>query len=164
MNRQPISDQTNSLLIEEVSNCCPLCGKFEKTGKDFTRHHINHDTSKSEYWNLIRICQDCHNDLSKNKTAGTRERRVKLVKRSLFRKYFGPLSVCVLKNAGSNKYGLVTIMPVATRELCERGFLILNQANVYTVGPSTCGPTLSVYKITEEGKKILKELFNHVED
>jgi 5-methylcytosine-specific restriction endonuclease McrA len=66
--RKPISDLVRSQLQAEVVNRCPLCGIFEKTGQEFTNHHINHDPSQSEYWNLIRICQSCHDDLSDHKT------------------------------------------------------------------------------------------------
>lgn len=83
-NRAVVSDRIASLLIEEVSNICPLCGKFERTGEEMTNHHINHDPSISEYWNLMRICKTCHADLTKHKTDGTREKRVKLKKKENF--------------------------------------------------------------------------------
>ncbi len=155
--RKPVPDSVESLLREEVSNRCPLCGDFEKTGEDLTNHHINHDSSLSEYWNLIRICTTCHKEHTKYKTDGVRERRVGLVKRKLFRDHFDPAAVSGMKVAYDK--GSVTAMPLLVRELCERGFMVMQQENVFTVGPATNTSTLDVYALTLEGKLVFENNF-----
>lgn len=157
VRRQPVSDRVNSLLVEEVSNICPICGQFEKTGKKFTNHHINHDPGISEYWNLIKICQSCHNDFEKNKNDGGRDRRIHLVKRRLFRDYFGPIAVNAMKVA--KQEGTVTAMPYTVHDLCQRNFMSSEQQNVFSVGPSTLSSAFDVFVLTNEGDDILREIF-----
>ena len=157
MNRKVVNDFVKSLLKEEVSNVCPLCGNFEKTGSELTNHHINHDPSKSVYWNLIRICAACHEDLTKYKTDGTREKRVKFVKQRLFRNFFGPAAVSALKLA-YEKEG-VTVSPATVKELCDWNFIKVVHPNVLTVGPATNVATLSTYALTESGKEMKENLF-----
>lgn len=154
--RRTISDFINSQLSLEVSNRCPLCGIFERTGNDFTNHHINHDPSVSEYWNLIRLCQSCHNDLTENRNDGVRERRVKLVKRQLFRNYYGPEAYKTLQLAYENN--LVTATPINALELVRRGFLRMSQQNILTVGPATNISTFDTYAVTTEGRNLVEKL------
>lgn len=154
--RKPISDLVNSMLQVEVGNRCPLCGVFERTGKEFTDHHIDHDSSHSEYWNLIRICRNCHDDLTKYKTDGVRLKRVKLVKRKLFRDYFGPEAYKALLLAYEHK--LVTATPINALELVRRGYLQMHAENVLTVGPATNISTFDTYRITPEGREIVEKL------
>ena len=154
--RTAVSDLIASKLVREVVNTCPLCGNFERTGHEFTNHHINHDPSISEYWNLIRICQPCHDDLTKHKNDGTRERRVRLVKRKLFREYFGPEACKALVLAAKN--GQITATPINALELLEEGYLSIHTRNVLTVGPATNISTFDTYSITEPGSKIVEKL------
>ena len=144
------------MLQSEVANCCPLCGNFEKTGQELTNHHINHDPSISEYWNLIRICQTCHDDLSDNRNDGVRERRVKLVKRKLFRDYFGPEAFKTLLLAYDNNE--VTVTPINALELMAHDYLTISQKNVLTVGRATNISTFDTYRITNDGKVIVESL------
>lgn len=47
--RATVPDLINSMLQVEIGNRCPLCGVFERAGKEFTNHHINNDSSISEF-------------------------------------------------------------------------------------------------------------------
>ncbi|PIR21048.1 MAG: hypothetical protein COV45_02650 [Deltaproteobacteria bacterium CG11_big_fil_rev_8_21_14_0_20_47_16] len=156
VTRSAISDHVNSMLQREIGNICPLCGTFEKTGNDFTNHHINHDPSVSEYWNLIKICENCHADLTKHKADGVRLRRIKLVKKKLFRDHFGPEAYKTLKLAYENK--LVTATPINAIELVEDGYLIIHTKNVLTAGPATNISTFDTYSITDIGRDIVEKL------
>jgi len=154
--RKPISDYIYSFLSREVSNICPLCGRFEKTNEEFTNHHINHDPSISEYWNLIRVCQNCHDDLNKHRADGIREKRVKLVKLRLFRDYFGAEAYKVLKIAVRD--GHVTTTPITAWELRWCGYLEMEHENVLTVGPATDISTFDTYRITDQGRELVEKL------
>lgn len=57
------------------------------------------------------------------------------------------------------KEGSTTVLPVMVQELCDRSFMKLEHANVFTVGPATNVPTLSVYSLTEYGKKTVEQVF-----
>ncbi len=135
-----------------------MCGNFEKTGKEFTNHHINHDPSISDYWNLIRLCQSCHDDLTNHRNDGTRERRVKQVKQKLFRDYYGPEAFKALILAYENKK--VTATPINALELVadEYQYLKIYKKNVLTVGPATDISTFDTYEITAAGKEIVEKL------
>ncbi len=154
--RAPISDRTKSMLQREVVNSCPLCGNFERTGEEFTNHHINHDSSISDYWNLIRICQTCHDDLTANRNDGIRERKVKQVKRNLFRVYYGPEAYKTLIIAYENKK--VTATPINALELIRDDYLKMHKKNVMTIGPATNISTFDTYEITANGKMIVEML------
>lgn len=156
MTRTPISDRVNSMLQVEITNRCPLCGAFERTGSELTNHHINHDSSVSEFWNLIRICQKCHDDLTHNKTDGTRLKRVQLVKRRLFRDYFGAEAYRALELA--YQHGKVTATPITALDLVRRGYLKMYAENILTVGPATNISTFDTYQITDEGKDVVMKL------
>ncbi len=156
MKRTTISDNVKSFLQEEVANCCPLCGKFERTGAEMTNHHINHDPSISEYWNLIRVCKRCHKDLTKYRNDGERECRVKRVKRHLFRNYFGPEACNAIVLAATK--GKITCSPVTALMIARRGYLRMFEENVFTVGPATNITSLDTYEITNEGKDIVDKL------
>jgi len=156
MKRKPISDYVNSLLLKEVSNICPLCGRFERTNEEFTNHHINHDSSISEYWNLIRICRECHDDLTEFKTDGIREKRVKLVKLRLFRDYFGAEAYKTLKIAVRDDR--VTATPINAWELEWCGYLKIERENILTIGPATNISTFNTYKITPLGHELVQKL------
>jgi len=153
--RSPISDRTKSMLQKEVVNRCPLCGNFERTGEELTNHHINHDPSQSFYWNLIRICETCHDDLTEHRHDGKRERRVKLIKRSVFRNYYGPEAYKALILAYENTE--VTATPITALELVDDGYLSMSYQNVLTVGPATNVSTFDTYKITTDGKDIVEK-------
>lgn len=155
--RRAVSDRTRSLLKEEVSNVCPLCGRFERTGDEFTAHHINHDPGVSEYWNLVLLCSDCHDDLSKHRTDGTRGRRVRLVKRRLFRSYFGPTAVNAMRLAWENS--VVVASPVDAVDLCVWGFMRIKRRNVMSVGPVTGVSTFDAYELTPEGRTVWERVF-----
>ena len=79
--RKVISDYIESLLKSEIVNRCPICGKLEGTLDNFTNHHINFNSSISEYWNLIRLCWECHEEINKYKEDGKRLRKIKLILR-----------------------------------------------------------------------------------
>ncbi len=154
--RAVIPDLISSMLQVEVGNRCPLCGVFERTGNEFTDHHINHDPSISEFWNLIQICQPCHDDLTKNKNDGTRLKRVRQIKLRLFRNYFGPEAYKALYLAYKNN--LVTATPITALELVRRGYLKMYTENILTVGPATNVSTFDTYTITVPGKEIVEKL------
>ena len=154
--RKEISDHINSMLVREVGNRCPLCGNFERTGNELTNHHINHDSSCSVYWNLIRICQICHADLTKHRNDGIRERRIRLVKRKLFRDYYGPEACKALVLAYDNKK--VTATPITALELLQEEYVRISKKNVFTVGAATNISTFDTYEITAGGKEIVEQL------
>ena len=154
--RTTISDMVHSLLKAEVTNICPLCGKFERTSQEFTAHHINHDSSVSEFWNLIRICRECHDDLTENKQDGVREKRVKEVKKQLFRTHFGPDACNALVLAAENDK--VTCSPVTALMLVRRVYVKMFRENILTVGPATNVSTFDIYEITPAGQVVVERL------
>ena len=154
-SRTTISDYINSLLQAEIVNRCPLCGEFEKTNKPFNNHHINHDPSISEYWNLIKICTTCHNNINDAKDDGKRDRKIRQVKKDLFRHLIGTASYEVLLLANQNK--ITSSMPCLGAPLIKMELLAVTQENAFTAGKAS-HPTISDYKITEKGKELIKQL------
>lgn len=140
--------------MAEVCNRCPVCGSFEKTTENFTDHHINHDSSISEYWNLIRICQTCHEDINENKGDGTRDRKIKQIKKDLFRKLIGTASYEVLLLANESK--ITTSLPCLANPLIKLELIQTAGSKVHLCGSSH--PTISGYKITEKGKELVQKL------
>ena len=153
--RSTISDHIESVLKAEIINRCPVCGKFEGTLDKFTNHHINHDPSISEYWNLIRICKKCHEDINKHKDDAKRDRKIKQIKKDLFRNLIGPASYEVLLLA--YEYNKTSSLPCLASSLLKLGLVAIAQKNPYTVGTAK-HPTISIYKITKKGRKLVERL------
>ena len=154
-NRSVISDYVNSLLKAESVNRCPLCGQFEGTTEKFDSHHINHDSSVSEYWNLIRLCRSCHEQLTKYRQDGIRERRVRQVKKDLFRHLIGDSSYQVLVMA--NAYGITSTLPSLGMSLLRLGFVKVKHSNPMTVGTAKHS-TIVDLEITDAGREIIRQL------
>ena len=153
--RTVISDYVNSLLLAEIINRCPLCGRFEGTIDTFTNHHINHDSSASEYWNLIRICKICHGDLTKHRQDGHRERKVRQIKKDLFRRLVGDASYQVLIMA--NKYGITGTLPALGISLLRLELVTVKYSNPFSVG-SAKHPTITDFEITPKGRAFMEQL------
>ena len=154
-DRRVISDYVNSLLLEEVTNRCPLCGKFEGTLDRFTNHHINHDSSKYEYWNLIRICKPCHAKIEKYKNDGRRDRKLWKVKRALFRNLIGSAAYDTLMMA--HQFDVTSTLPGLARTLLKMELVSLEQANSMKVGVGN-HPTISAFRISQKGKDLVEKL------
>jgi len=153
--RKIISDYIESLLNAEVVNRCPLCGKFEGTKDSFTNHHINFDSSISEYWNLIRICWDCHSDINDHKEDGKRLRKIKQIKKDLFRRFIGDASYQVLLMA--NHYQVTSTLPCLAMSLLKLELVKINFNNPFTVGGAN-HPTITDFAITSKGKEFIEQL------
>ena len=153
--RNAISDYVNSLLRAETVNRCPLCGQFEGTTDKFDNHHINHDPSVSEYWNLIRLCRPCHEELTKFRQDGTRERRVRQVKKDLFRHLVGDASFQVLIMA--NGYGVSSTLPSLAMSLLRLDLVRVKHSNPMTVGTAKHS-TIVDLEITDAGREIIRQL------
>lgn len=153
--RKAVSDYIRSSLMMEINNRCPLCGKFEGTKEEFTDHHINHDPLMSEYWNLIRICQRCHDQINNSKQDGKRDRKIRQVKKHLFRGLIGPASHEVLLLA--YKYKITSTLPCLANSLLKLELISVVQQNSITVGIAE-HPTIGDYKITDEGKNLVEQL------
>jgi hypothetical protein len=153
--RKTISDYTESLLKSEITNRCPLCGKFEGTTEKFTNHHIDFDNSISEYWNLIRICWDCHEDINKNKEDGKRLRKIKQVKKDLFRRLIGDASYQVLLMA--NHYKVTSTIPCLAMSLLNLELIEIKKSNPMHVG-SADHPTITDFSITTKGREFIQHI------
>lgn len=159
--RKGISDDVNSMLQEEVVYVCPLrlsddCERFESLAKPFTNHHINGDSSVSEYWNLIKICEPCHKEIeTKHRNNDAIQRRIKLKKRNLALQYFSPIAINVLRLA--YKHGATSAMPAMALKLLEKGYLKVLNKNTFTVGMAK-HVTLQDYEITDRGRELIDKL------
>jgi len=153
--RQTISDYIKSILKAEILNRCPLCGIFELTEKPFTDHHINNDSSLSEYYNLIRICRVCHDDLTEHKEDSKRTRKVKQVKKDLFRNLIGSASYEVLLLA--SHHDITSTLPSLASTLLKLDLVSVKQENPFKVGLAN-HPTITDYAITDKGKKLVINL------
>ena len=153
--RNVISDYIESLLKAEIVNRCPVCGKFEGTIEKFTNHHINFDSSVLEYWNLIRICWECHEDINKHKEDGKRLRRVKQIKKYLFRRFIGDASYQVLLMA--NHYKVTSTFPCLAMSLLELELIRIESNNSMHVG-SANHPTITDFSITAKGREFIQQL------
>lgn len=154
--RKVISDYVGSLLKAEICNCCPMCGVFEKTGNNFTNHHINNDSCVSEYWNLIRICKECHDEINKGQD-GVRDKKIRQIKKDLFRRLIGSASLEVLLLADSQLDGVTSTLPCLAIPLLKLDLISVEQENSIHVGVAT-HPTIGDYKIRERGKELVREL------
>ena len=141
--------------MSEIVNRCPICGKFEGTTDKFTNHHINFDSSVSEYWNLIRICWECHEITNKHKEDGNRLRKIKQIKKDLFRRFIGDASYQVLLMA--NHYGVTSTLPCIAMSLLKLELVRVNFNNPFTAGGAK-HPTITDYEITQKGKEFIKQL------
>ncbi len=153
--RKTISDYTESLLKAEITNKCPLCGKFEGTIDKFTNHHINFDNSVSEYWNLIRICWDCHEDINKHREDGKKLRKIRQVKKDLFRKFIGDASYQVLLMA--NHYKATSTLPCLAMSLLKLELIEIKKRNAMHVGTAD-HPTITDFSITPKGRDFIEKM------
>ena len=153
--RKIISDYIESLLKSEIVNRCPICGKLEGTSDNFTNHHINFDNSISEYWNLIRICWKCHDKINKHKEDGKKLRKIKQIKKNLFRRFIGDASYQVLLMA--NHYKITSTLPCLAMSLLNLDLVKINKKNPLTVGTAN-HPTITDFSITQKGKEFIKQL------
>ncbi|MGD0623942.1 MAG: HNH endonuclease signature motif containing protein [Thermodesulfobacteriota bacterium] len=153
--RQTISDYAESLLKAEIVNRCPICGSFEETMDTFTNHHIDGDPSVSDYWNLIRICSPCHERINKEKEDGKKLRKIKQIKKDLFRKLIGDASYQVLLMA--NKHKITSTLPCLSVTLLNLGLIEVENPNPFTVGTANHA-TIMDFRITEQGKVFIERL------
>ena len=153
--RQAISDYAESLLKAEIVNRCPICGTFEETRDTFTNHHIDGDPSVSDYWNLIRICLPCHERIHRVKADGKKLRKIKQIKKDLFRKLIGDASYQVLLMA--NKHTITSTLPCLSVTLLKLGLVDVANPNPFTVGTAK-HPTIMDFRITEQGKVFIEQL------
>jgi len=153
--RETISSYVCSLLKEEICNVCPLCGEIEGGVDRFQNHHINHDSSVSEYWNLIRICEECHEENEKNKNDGNRDRKLKQMKRDLFRRRIGPTAYDLLSMA--RKYKITSTLNSIAEPIRELGYVSIVKQNAIKVG-SASHPTICDCQLTPEGEVLVREL------
>lgn len=153
--RQTISDYVESLLKAEIVNRCPLCGSFEETTDRFTNHHINWDPSISSYWNLIRICTRCHDKINTQKQDGNKLRKIKQVKKDLFRRLVGDASYQVLLMA--NKHTITSTLPCLAVTLLNLGLVEVAHSNPMTVGTANHA-TIMDFRITSYGKEFVEQL------
>ena len=158
--RRVVSDYVESLLKAEVVNRCPVCGTFEQTTDKFTNHHINGDPSTSEYWNLIRICYTCHDTINKEKEDGKKERKIKQIKKDLFRRLVGDASYQVLLMA--NKHEITSTLPCLAVTLLKMGLVDIANRNPMTVGIAKHA-TIMDFRVTGRGKEFIERL-NMTED
>ncbi len=154
--RKAVSDYVESLLMAEIGNRCPLCGNFEGTSDTFTNHHINHNSSASEYWNLIRICDKCHKKNFMDKDDTKRDRKLRQIKKDLFRRVIGPASYEVLLLA--NEYERTVALPCLANSLLKLELICIFKKNVFSVGTAKGQSTFAEYKITEKGKELVLKL------
>ena len=153
--RRTISNYAESLLRAEIVNRCPLCGVFEQTTDTFTNHHINGDPSVSEYWNLIRICSTCHDGINKEKQDGKKLRKVKQIKKDLFRRLIGDASYQVLLMA--NKHTITSTLPCLAITLLKMGLVEVAHPNPITVGTANHA-TIMDFRITTQGREFIERL------
>jgi len=132
-----------------------MCGKFEKTGEQFTNHHINHIKSDSHYWNLIRLCKGCHEDITKNKGDCGRDRKIKQIKKDLFRRLIGSASLEVLLLASKHKS--TTTLPCLANILQKMDLIDVSNENVFSVG-NAGHSTIAEYRINKSGVELLQRL------
>lgn len=139
----------------EIINRCPIRGEFETPDNLFTNHHINHNPRISEYWNLIRICQSCHAELTSFKEDKSREKRVYEIKRDLFRNFVGSASYEILLMA--YKYQITSSLLALANPLVRLGYLKVHQENICSFG-NVKHWTFNDYIITPTGKEIVEKL------
>jgi hypothetical protein len=153
--QMPVSDLVESLLKMEIINRCPLGGEFETSDTRFTNHHINHNRNISDYWNMIRICEACHDKLTKHKEDKSTEKRVYEIKRDLFRNFIGSASYEVLLMA--YKYEITSSLLALANPLIRLGYLEIFQENICSFG-NIRHWTFNDYRITPAGEKIVEKL------
>lgn len=153
--RKNISDYIDSLLKAEICNRCPICGKFGGFKKIFTNHHIDYNSSNSRYWNLICICQSCHDEINERKQDGHLERKIKQIKKDIFRRLIGSASYEVLLMASKHK--IISTLPCLANILLKMSIVKVVQENPMTVGMAD-HPTISDYSITNKGRDIVDNL------
>ena len=154
-SRKVIPDRVVSLLKAEICNVCPLCGKFEGDTDRFENHHINHDPTISEYWNLIRICKECHKKSDENKNDGRRDRRLMQIKRSLFRQLIGSAGYDLLSMA--KKYKVTSALYGIAEPLRVLGYIGFVRENAMKVGGAG-HPTICDCALTPEGEDLVEKL------
>jgi hypothetical protein len=160
--RRAISDEVTGMLIEEVVYVCPLglaqdCDRFEKIERPFTNHHIDLNPQNSDYWNLIRICEQCHKAHNARGQDGDLHRKIKLRKKNLALQYFGPIAVSVLRMA--YQYPSTSAMPAMVLKLLERGYLEISNPNTFSAGACDHA-TMQDYRITQKGRDLIEKLLD----
>jgi hypothetical protein len=158
--RKTISDEIVGMLKEQVVHVCPLglsssCERFEKIERPFTNHHIDLNPANSEYWNLIRICEPCHEAHNQRTQDGDLQRKIKFRKKALALQYLGPLAVSVLRMA--HQHEATSAMPAMVLKLLEKGYVEISNHNTFSAG-SCAHATMQDYKITQRGKELIEKL------
>ena len=113
------------------------------------------DSSVSEYWNLIRICWECHEDINEHREDGKKLRKIKQIKKDLFRKLIGDASYQVLLMA--NHYKVTSTLPCLAMSLLKLQLIEINSTNPLHVGGAN-HPTITDFAITPKGKEFIEEL------
>lgn len=116
---------------------------------------IYYDSSVSEYWNVIRICKKCHDDINNHKGDGKRLRKIKQIKKDLFRKLIGDASYQVLLMA--NYYKETSTLPCLAMSLLKLELVKISSNNPLHVGGAS-HPTITDFAITPKGKEFIEQL------
>src|SRR3989344_1981243 len=105
--------------------------------------------------NLILLCEPCHKKCEKNRGDQKYEKKIKRLKKNIFRHFIGPTSYDVLLHTIEKRS--VLTFPYADRTLLQLNLVELMQENPMSVGMGA-KPSFSVYSITDQGKTWAREL------
>ena len=94
-------------------------------------------------------------DLTKNRQEGRRERKVRQIKKDLFRRLIGDASYQVLIMA--NKYGITGTLPSLGMSLLHLGLVTIKYSNPLSVG-SAKHPTITDFEITPKGREFIERI------
>ena len=146
-----------NLVRLESDDTCAICG--ERNSEHLTEHHI--EGKSNSYDNRILLCYNCHRGHNDKGTPSTCQ--IKNRKRHLIEKTITTYGLSAMKIAGRRDGDGVPAIPFMLYHLVDMGLMRKEQC-LMKAGPGDRIETLALFKITPEGKALLKKWFNKIAD
>ena len=146
-----------NLVRLESDDSCAICG--ERRAEHLTYHHI--EGRSDSYDNLILLCYNCHGSHNDKRSPSTCQ--IKSRKRHLIQKTITTYGLSAMKIAGRREGYGVPAIPFLLYLLVDMG-LMRKEQWLMKAGPGDRIETLALFKITPEGKALLKKWFNKIAD
>ncbi|MCJ7586343.1 MAG: HNH endonuclease [Candidatus Aminicenantes bacterium] len=140
--------KTDELIFLETDDACAYCGIKQRD--NLSIHHIEGNTRKNDYENMIALCHNCHHRLTNNK--GISREDIKNRKKDLIFKTLTQVGVNALKMAYRKKAEIGAI-PFMVFHLVEMGYL-KKTGSLYWSGDVDY---LAKYELTEKGQDLYEK-------
>jgi hypothetical protein len=138
-------------LYVETDDACAICGI--RGPEKLTEHHIDGNSSRSVYDNMIVLCHNCHHEHHQDK--GLTRQQIEDRKRHLIEKTLTQYGLNELKIAARNDFGVIA-MSFLLYHLVDLGYMTKEENQM---GYGSQKDATTRFAITPDGSRLLQRWF-----